>query len=119
MLIAKQIPMKLPVLSSPIRRARETAETAFGETNVSLEERLAGQGVDQVLEVIPENGVNQLLVAHHYDFNGQLKRNEGLDYLDAALLQPLGAGKGYQVVRLLNPLQESLIKYSKELVPSR
>lgn len=65
-----------------------------------------------MLETPPEAGLNQIFVAHHHHFNNQLNPSEKFGYLDLVLLKPLGRGKGYKVVQVLNLLQEALIKYS-------
>lgn len=115
LLLSKQIPVQMPVLSSPIRRARETAEAAFGKEpeQVRIEERLIQPELDRLLELVPSKGMNQLFVAHYHHFNNQLGANEKIEYLDMVLLHPLGDGKGYRLVQVVNLLQESLVKYSK------
>lgn len=122
LLLSKKIPVQMPVLCSPIRRARETAEVAFGKEpeQVRIEEHLIQPGLDRLLELVPSKGMNQLFVAHHYHFNHQLGMNERFEYLDAALLQPLGDGNGYRLVQVVNLLQVSLVKYGKvpEKVPA-
>ncbi|KLU53059.1 hypothetical protein EL84_11870 [Paenibacillus sp. VT-400] len=64
--------------------------------------------------------MNQLFVDHHHQFNHQLGTNEEFEYLNAALLQSLGDGKGYRLVQVVNLLQESLVRYGKvpEKVPA-
>ncbi|MDY8022017.1 histidine phosphatase family protein [Paenibacillus polymyxa] len=111
LLAARKIPIQLPVSASPIMRARQTAEIAFSQQNVKIEPLLVQRELDQLLETTPEVGVNQIFVAHHHNFNNQLKPNKKFDYLNMVLLKPLGAGKGYNVVQVLNLFQEALIKY--------
>lgn len=122
LLLSKQIPVQMPVLCSPIRRARETAEAAFGKEpeQVRIEDRLIQPELDRLLELVPSKGINQLFIAHYHHFNHQLGTNEKFEYLDTALLQPLGDGKGYKLVQVVNLLQESLVKYDKvpEKIPS-
>lgn len=113
LLLAKQIPLQIPILSSPLRRAKETAEFAFTKEKVRIEERLIQAELEQLLETTPSNDNNQLFVAHHHHFSNQLNKNESFDYLDAVLLRPLGHGKGYTLLQVRNLLQDSLIKYGK------
>ncbi|URJ50989.1 histidine phosphatase family protein [Paenibacillus polymyxa] len=112
LLTARKIPIQFPVSTSPINRARQTAEIAFSQQNIKIEPRLLKRELDQLLETAPEEGVNQIFVAHHHNFNNQLQLNKKFDYLNMVLLKPLGRGKGYKVVQVLNLLQEALIKYS-------
>lgn len=87
---------------------------------IRIEERLIQPKLDRLLELVPSKGMNQLFVAHHHHFNHQLGTNEEFEYLDAALLQSLGDGKGYRLVQVVNLLQESLVRYGKvpEKVPA-
>ncbi|WP_226002710.1 histidine phosphatase family protein [Paenibacillus sp. BJ-4] len=111
LLTARKIPIQLPVSASPINRARQTAEIAFSQQNVQIEPRLVQRELDQLLETAPEEGLNQIFVAHRHHFNNQLNPNKKFDYLNMVLLKPLGTGKGYNVVHVLNLLKEALIKY--------
>ena len=111
LLTARKIPIQLPVSASPINRARQTAEIAFSQQNVQIEPRLVQRELDQLLEIAPETGLNQIFVAHHHHFNKQLKPYDHFDYINMALLKPLGVGKGYNVVQVLNLLQEELVNH--------
>ncbi|GGG05934.1 hypothetical protein GCM10010912_58240 [Paenibacillus albidus] len=107
----KKIPLQIPVLSSPVIRALQTAVLAFpNEGEVKTDERLPRvDGLLQVLEEKPELGTNQVLVAHYHTFKNQLQ--EFLDHIGLVILQPLGAEQGYRIIRQLDILQTSLVKY--------
>ncbi|WP_149093858.1 histidine phosphatase family protein [Paenibacillus terrae] len=109
LLTARKVPIQLPVSASPIMRARQTAEIAFSQQNVQIEPRLVQRELDQLLETAPEAGLNQIFVAHRHHFNNQLNPNEKFGYLNMVVLKPLGTGKGYKVVQVLNLLQEALL----------
>ena len=109
LIVDRQIPIQFPVRSSPINRAKLTAKIAFGEEQIQLEERLIQPELPQLLETTPEAGKNQVFIAHHYTFNNQL--TEELDYMNMALIKPLGAGSGYRLEQVYDLLAESIIKY--------
>ncbi|SFF47371.1 Histidine phosphatase superfamily (branch 1) [Paenibacillus algorifonticola] len=116
LLSARKIPIQLPVSASPINRARQTAEIAFSEKNIQIEPQLIQKNhLPQLLEVVPKQGFNQVFVAHQFTFNNQLKEFDDLLYLGMVLLKPLGEGKGYTVVQVLDLLQEALIKHSSDV----
>ncbi|MBB6023612.1 hypothetical protein HNR77_004713 [Paenibacillus sp. JGP012] len=112
----KKIPLQIPVLSSPVMRALQTAVLAFpNEGEVITDERLPSvDELQQVLEVKPELGTNQVLVAHYHTFKDQLQ--EFLDHLGLVILQPLGTGQGYRIIRQLDILQASLVKYGSGVI---
>ncbi|MEM5627597.1 hypothetical protein AAHB47_30855 [Bacillus wiedmannii] len=107
--VDRHIPFQTPVRSSPINRAKETAQIAFGEEQIQLEERLIQPELPQLLESTPEVGKNQVFIAHHYTFDNQL--TEPLDYMNMVLIKPLGAGSGYRLEQVYDLLAESIIKY--------
>lgn len=107
--VDRHIPIQTPVRSSPINRAMQTAQNAFGEEQVQLDERLIQPELPQLLESTPEVGKNQVFIAHHYMFNNQL--TEKLDYMNMVLIKPLGAGSGYRLEQVYDLLAESIIRY--------
>lgn len=107
--VDRQIPIQLPVRSSPINRAKLTAEIAFGEQQIQLEPHLIQPELPQLLESMPETGKNQVFIAHHYTFDNQLTK--ALDYMNMALIKPLGADIGYRLEQVYDLLAESIIKY--------
>ncbi|MEB9680324.1 hypothetical protein BK742_22515 [Bacillus thuringiensis serovar pingluonsis] len=107
--VDRHIPFQIPVRSSPINRAKETAQIAFGEEQIQLEERLIQPELPQLLESTPEVGKNQVFIAHHYTFDNQLA--EKLDYMNMVLIKPLGAGSGYRLEQVYDLLAESIIRY--------
>ncbi|QJC88937.1 histidine phosphatase family protein [Bacillus inaquosorum] len=109
--VDKQIPIQLPVRSSPFIRAKQTAEIAFGIQQVQLDKRLIQDELPQLLESTPEAGKNQVFIAHHYTFNNQLRDARELDYMKMVLIKPLGAGRGYRLEQVYDLLAESIIKY--------
>ncbi|KQO18417.1 histidine phosphatase family protein [Paenibacillus sp. Leaf72] len=116
LLSEKKIPIQLPVSASPINRARQTAELAFSEKNILIEPRLIQKNhLPQLLEIVPKQGFNQVFVAHHFTFNNQLKEYDDFIHLGMVWLKPLGEGKGYTVVQVLDLLQEALIKHSSDI----
>ncbi|PFB73836.1 hypothetical protein CN286_28525 [Bacillus anthracis] len=107
--VDRHIPFQTPVRSSPINRAKETAQIAFGEEQIQLEERLIQPELPQLLESTPEVGKNQVFIAHHYTFDNQL--TEPLDYMNMVLIKPLGAGNGYRLEQVYDLLAESIVRY--------
>ncbi|KMP72690.1 hypothetical protein TU62_24645 [Bacillus cereus] len=107
--VDRHIPIQTPVHSSPINRAKLTAQNAFGEEQVQLDERLIQPELPQLLESTPEVGKNQVFIAHHYTFDNQL--TEKLDYMNMVLIKPLGAGSGYRLEQVYDLLAESIIRY--------
>ena len=92
---ALDIPIQYPVLTGPVFRSRDTAEIAFGETNVEITNSLiaddyassAGESVSWVINEhqrlfakAPNQGVNQILIGHRTPailaLNGQVQRAE-------------------------------------------
>ncbi|WP_418027915.1 hypothetical protein [Paenibacillus sp. JJ1722] len=112
----KKIPLQMPVLSSPVKRALQTAVLAFpNEGEVKTDERLPRvDELQQVLEKKPEPGTNQVLVAHYHTFKNQLQ--EFLNHLGLVILQPLGAEQGYRILRQVDILQASLVKYGSGVI---
>lgn len=112
----KKIPLQMPVLSSPVKRALQTAVLAFpNEGEVKTDERLPRvDELQQVLEKKPEPGTNQVLVAHYHTFKNHLQ--EFLNHLGLVILQPLGAEQGYRILRQVDILQASLVKYGSGVI---
>jgi phosphohistidine phosphatase SixA len=111
-----QIPINYPVSASPFCRTVETAQLAFGRGNVEVNPlwvevyRLSGilssgdririlNNLQSVLETIPEEGRNQIIVAHSFP--------EGIGLgpipnMGTVILRPKGQGNGYEVVSELS-----------------
>jgi phosphohistidine phosphatase len=63
--LAKLLPIPDVLLSSPLLRARQTAEiaaAAWGKVRVAIDERLAGGSVDDILSAVQEHGRGELVV---------------------------------------------------------
>ncbi|KAA0784730.1 hypothetical protein GJV13_12715 [Bacillus sp. RIT694] len=107
--VDRHIPIQTPVRSSPINRAMQTAQNAFGEEQVQLDERLIQPELPKLLESTPEVGKNQVFIAHRFTSDNPL--TERLDYMNMVLIKPLGAGSGYRLEQVYDLLAESIIKY--------
>ncbi|MFJ7827896.1 histidine phosphatase family protein [Psychrobacillus sp. NPDC096623] len=111
-----QIPIKSPVSVSPFCRAIETAQLAFGSGNVHVNPfwfevyRLSGNlpisdsqrilnNLSSVLETIPEEGKNNVIVAHSFPEGVGLGQ---LADMETAIIKPKGTGNGYEVVSKLS-----------------
>jgi broad specificity phosphatase PhoE len=111
-----QIPINYPVSASPFCRTIETAQLAFGSNNVhvdpfwievyklsgnlpSLERQRILSYLNSVLETMPEEGRNTVIVAHSFP-------NEiGLGHISnmgTVIIKPNGQGNGYIVVTQLS-----------------
>lgn len=111
-----QIPINYPVSASPLCRAIETAQLAFGRGNVQSNPfwfevfRLSGNlpigdtqrilnNLKSVLETIPEEGKNKVIVVHSFPEGVGLGQ---LTDMETAIIKPKGAGNGYEVVSKLS-----------------
>lgn len=111
-----QIPIKYPVSTSPFCRATETAQLAFGSGNVQVNPfwfevyRLSGNlpsrdrqsilnNLPSVLETIPEEGKNKVIIAHSFPEGVGLGQ---LSDMETVIIKPRGRGLGYEVVRQLS-----------------
>lgn len=111
-----QVPIRYPVSASPLCRAIETAQLAFGSGNVQVNPywfevfRLSGNlpigdrqsilnYLQSVLEIIPEEGENKVIVSHSFPEGVGLGP---LADMETAIIKPRGAGMGYEVVRKLS-----------------
>ena len=111
-----QIPIKYPVSASPFCRAIETAQLAFGSGNVQVNPfwveiyRLNGNlpiidrqrilnNLQSVLETIPEQGKNKVIIAHSFPEGGGLGQ---LPDMETVIIKPRGEGNGNEVVSQLS-----------------
>ena len=111
-----QIPIQYPVSASPFCRTIETAQFAFGSGNVQVNPfwfeiyRLSGnlpssdrQRIlnifNSVLETIPVEGKNKIIVAHSFPQGVGLGE---IPYMGTVIIKPKGEGNGYEVVRQLS-----------------
>ncbi|WNS46697.1 histidine phosphatase family protein [Paenibacillus sp. MMS20-IR301] len=110
----QKIKINLPVLTSPTQRTQETGKAAF--QSIRVEEALAYMDtlftenpddaelkmkarLVSLLESLPSEGSNTVLVAHSFSFNNQI---EARPYLGLILLKPRGKGQGYEIVDAFN-----------------
>jgi hypothetical protein len=111
-----RIPIRYPIASSPFCRTIETAQLAFGSGNVQVEPfwvevyRLSGNlpsrdririlnNLQSVLETIPEEGRNQVIVAQSFPEGIGLGQ---IPDMGTVIIKPRGIGNGYQVVSQLS-----------------
>lgn len=111
-----QIPINYPVSASPFCRTIETAQLAFGSGNLQVNPfwvevvRLSGNlptrdsqtiliNLRSVLETIPEEGKNKVIVAHSFPEGVGLGQ---LTDMETVIIKPKGAGNGYEVVSKLS-----------------
>ncbi|SDN77128.1 Broad specificity phosphatase PhoE [Psychrobacillus sp. OK028] len=111
-----QIPINYPVSVSPFCRTIETAQLAFGSGNVQVNPfwfevvRLSGNlpisdsqrilnNLKSVLETIPEEGKNNVIIAHSFPEGVGLGQ---LNDMETAIIKPKGIGNGYEVVSKLS-----------------
>ena len=111
-----QIPIQYPVSASPFCRTIETAQLAFGSGNVQVNPfwvevyRLSGNlpssdrqrilnNLKSVLETIPEEGRNKVIVAHSFPEGVGLGQ---IPYMGTVIIKPKGEGNGYEVVSQLS-----------------
>lgn len=114
-----QIPIKYPVSASPFCRAIETAQLAFGSGNVQVDPfwfevyRLSENlpikdrqrtinNLTSVLEEIPEEGKNKVIIAHSFPEGIGLGQ---LSDMETVIIKPRGKGNGYEVISQL-PLSD-------------
>ncbi|MEK3713638.1 histidine phosphatase family protein [Paenibacillus sp. FSL R7-0333] len=110
----QNIKLSLPVLTSPTHRTQETGKAAF--QSIRVEEALAhmdtlfmenpaGEALEMktrlvtLLESIPSESTNTVLVAHSFSFNNQI---EARPYLGLILLKPKGEAQGYEIAGAFN-----------------
>ena len=111
-----QIPIQSPVSASPFCRTIETAQLAFGSGNVQVNPfwfeiyKLSGNlpSTDRqrilndfktVLETIPVEGKNKVIVAHSFPKGVGLGE---IPNMGTVIIKPKGEGNGYEVVRQLS-----------------
>ncbi|MEH7390862.1 histidine phosphatase family protein [Bacillus sp. JJ1474] len=111
-----QIPIKYPVSASPFCRTIETAQLAFGSGNVQVNPfwfeiyRLGGNlpssnrqrilnNFKTVLETVPEEGRNKVIVAHSFPEGVGLGL---IPNMGTVIIKPKGEGNGYEVVGQLS-----------------
>lgn len=109
------------VSTSPLKRARQTAEIAFGSKNLIVDPSLAQMNVlleDQsnadelfmkqhltrILESKPEKDHSVVLVGHHFTFGGRIS---GIPYLGVVVIEPKGNGNSYEIITAGEPLIEN------------
>jgi len=107
-----QIPIQSPVLSSPFCRTRVTAELAFGEDNVQVDQfwikiyNLSGDvtiaeqestlaALTTVLEKVPSSGTNKVIIDHSFPQGVGLGE---IPNLGTVVIKPRGHGNGYEIV---------------------
>lgn len=106
------IPVQYPVLVSPLCRAIETAELAFGEGNVqvdpfwfetyklggnlsSAEQERVLNTLQSVLEIRPPLGSNKLIIAHSFPKGVGLGQ---ISDMGTVVVKPHEQGQGYEVI---------------------
>ncbi|MDV2887377.1 histidine phosphatase family protein [Alkalihalophilus pseudofirmus] len=107
-----QIPISFPVIASPFCRTIETALLAFGSANVEvdplwtevyqLSDSPSSGEIEQVLNKVtlnleskPAAGTNQVIIAHSFPEGAGLGR---IPNMGTVIINPLGRGKGYEIV---------------------
>lgn len=110
-----QIPIEYPVITSPFCRAIRTAELAFGSMNVqvdpfwyeiyNLNKNITPSEQERILmtlksklEIIPDHGTNQVIIAHSFPDRVGLGQ---IPDMGTVLIKPLGKGNGYEVIDTL------------------
>ena len=110
-----QIPIQSLVSASPFCRTIETAQLAFGSGSVQvnpfwyeiyrLSENLPSSDREKILnnfnallETIPVEGKNKVIVAHGFPEGIGLG---DIPYMGTVIIKPKGEGNGYEVVRQL------------------
>ncbi|WP_438317318.1 histidine phosphatase family protein [Sporosarcina sp. FA9] len=111
-----QIPIEYPVSASPFCRAIETAQLAFGSGNVQVnpfwfeiyrlsdnlpikDRQTTINNLTSVLEKIPEEGKNKVIIAHSFPEGVGLGQ---LSDMETVIIKPRGKGNGYEVVSQLS-----------------
>lgn len=110
-----RVPIDYPVLTSPFCRTIETAQLAFGSSNVQIDPfwfqvyRLSGNlstgeqrrilgDLQSRLEIIPPQGVNTVIIAHSFPEDIGLGQ---ITNMGTVIVRPRGQGNGYEVVAKL------------------
>ncbi|KGR79821.1 histidine phosphatase family protein [Ureibacillus manganicus] len=111
-----QIPIQIPIIASSYCRTIETAQLAFGIENVQDNPILVGvnrlngnlpsndrqkilKQLTSVLEEIPEDGKNKVIVAHSFPNGVGIG---SIPYTGTVIVKPKGKGNGYEVVGKLS-----------------
>lgn len=111
-----QIPITFPISTSPFCRAIETAQLAFGNGNVEVLPfwyevyKLSGNvpsgdrkrilnNLQSLLETVPEEGRNKVIVAHGFPEGIGLGQ---IPDMGTVIVRPRGEGNGYEVVSQLS-----------------
>jgi phosphohistidine phosphatase SixA len=111
-----QIPIQFLVSASPFCRTIETAQLAFGYGHVQVNPfwfeiyKLSGNlpssdrqiilnNFNSVLETIPVEGKNKVIVAHSFPEGIGLGE---IPYMGTVIIKPKGEGNGYEVVHQLS-----------------
>ncbi|MGD7053684.1 histidine phosphatase family protein [Sutcliffiella horikoshii] len=120
-----RIPVRYPIATGPFCRTIETAQLAFGSGNFQVEPfwgevyKLSRNiaSIDKVrilsdlqsaLEIIPEEGRNQVIVAHSFPVGIGLGQ---IPDMGTVIIKPRGKGNGYQVVSRLSLSDLSTLRY--------
>lgn len=115
-LVNLRVPINYPVLASPFCRTIETAQLAFGRSNIQIDPfwfqvyRLGGNlsiseqrriidSIQSRLEVIPPQGCNRVIIAHSFPEGIGLGQ---IPDMGTAIVRPRGQGNGYEVVAKLS-----------------
>ncbi|MDN4492590.1 histidine phosphatase family protein [Ureibacillus aquaedulcis] len=110
------IPIKYPISASPFCRTIETAQLAVGTGNVQVDpfwievNRLSGNlsseerqrilnRLQSVLELKPEAGKNNIVIAHSFPEGAGLGRIRNMETI---IIKPRGVGNGYEVIDQLS-----------------
>lgn len=110
------IPVSYPILTSPLCRAIETGQLAFGRTNIQIDPflfqiyRLSGNlpraeqkrildYLQSQLEVNPPHGSNKVIISHSFPQGIGLGQ---IPDMGTVILKPLGRGKGYKIITKLS-----------------
>lgn len=111
-----RVPINYPVLTGPFCRTIETAQLAFGRSNVQIDPfwfqvyRLSGNisiterqrildSLQSRLEVIPPKGGNRVIIAHSFPEGIGLGQ---IPDMGTVIVRPRGQGNGYEVVAKLS-----------------
>lgn len=111
-----QIPIQSLVSASPFCRTIETAQLAFGNGNVQVtpfwfeiyrlsgdlasgEKQIILNNFTSVLEAIPVEGKNKVIVAHSFPEGVGLGE---IPFMGTVIIKPEGAGNGYEIVGRLS-----------------
>lgn len=111
-----QIPISYPIVTSPFCRTIETAQLAFGRTNVQVDPfwfeiyRLSSDlsafeqnrilsSLVSVLETKPTQGLNKVIIAHSFPNGVGLGQ---IPDMGTVINRPLGHMNGYEVIDILS-----------------